>query len=74
MSFFSLPGRFAVPHNEVVLSIKHVRHCAVCILLFTVNLDVFLTRALQALSDPYCQSTCLCACLSVCYCVGNFLC
>jgi len=27
---------------------------------------------LPSFSDPYCQSTCLCACVSVCRCVENF--
>jgi len=27
---------------------------------------ILLARTLQALSDPYCQSTCLCVCLCVC--------
>jgi len=36
--------------------------------------DYVLARALQALSDPYCQSTllCVCVCLSVCLFVRNF--
>ena len=35
-------------------------------LLSTALIDRLLARALQALSDPYCQSMCLCVCLCVC--------
>jgi len=50
------------PYNSVYTIILDVIVCRCCF-----RLNQILARALQALSDPYGQSTCLCmCCLSVC--------
>jgi len=38
--------------------------------IFDGNIIVLLARAMQALSDPYCQSTCLYVCLCVHVCLS----